>query len=235
MLYIYGKFVISFHIFINALEISVLSKHLAVEIERGLPGWNAQRIMSARGREPLSDTYILQRNPRRSSVLVWLYPHEGQVFTRLILRTLYKGVHSGQISLPGGAMEESDTDLWETALREANEEIGLPKATVERIGELTPLYIPPSNFWVQPFIGITKTVIPPVIDIEEVQRVIDLEVFLLLNPVIKEERMIYHAGSGKKESTKGYNINGDFVWGATAMILSELEELLRRILQPEKS
>ncbi len=196
---------------------------------RGVPGWDAQQLMSVRGRQYTTDTEIEAKNPRRSSVLVWLFPINDTVCTRLILRTEYEGVHGGQVSFPGGAMEESDVDLWHTAIREAGEEVGLPPGKVEKIGGLSPLYIPPSNFLVQPYIGMSHTAYPPVIDPVEVQCAFDMNVQCLLDPGIKITRMMPRRNTGEMVPVPGYSVNRYFVWGATAMILSELEELLRRI------
>jgi 8-oxo-dGTP pyrophosphatase MutT (NUDIX family) len=201
---------------------------LTREIGHGLPGWEAQikMIVPERGKPDID--LIEKRNPRRSSVLVWLYPRAGEIFTRLILRAEYPGVHSGQVAFPGGTWEETDKSLWDTALREAGEEVGLPKEKITKIGELSPVYIPPSNFWVQPFIGISESFIPPVIDSAEVQKAIDMNIQLLLEPSLKEEKVIFHNSSKSEQKTPYYNIQEYTVWGATAMILSELEELLRR-------
>ena len=200
---------------------------LSAEIKAGLPGWEAQRRMIS-GRPKMDLEAIAKKGPRQSGVLIWLYPKGDEVFTRLILRTEYKGVHSGQIAFPGGTKEESDIDLWHTALREAKEEVGLPPEDVIRVGELSPLYIPPSNFWVQPYIGMSEKKFPPVIDSAEVQKTIELNIKQLIDPSIKEEKIIVHSDA-VSIATPYYNIEGYTVWGATAMMLSELEELLRRV------
>jgi 8-oxo-dGTP pyrophosphatase MutT (NUDIX family) len=201
---------------------------LKTEMERELPGWEAQRRMVS-GRPQMDLQAIAKKNPRQSSVLVLLYPSGREIFTRLILRTEYKGVHSGQIAFPGGTKEDFDTDLWQTALREANEEVGLPAEKIKQVGPISPVYIPPSNFWVQPYIGMTEDYLPAIIQDTEVQRSFDVNVNLLLDPAIKEEKIIIRSGSETGINTPYYNIEGYVVWGATAMMLSELEELLRRV------
>jgi 8-oxo-dGTP pyrophosphatase MutT (NUDIX family) len=198
------------------------------EISKGLPGWEAQRRMIS-GRPKIDMEAILKRNPKQSSVLVLLFPDKEEIYTRLILRAEYKGVHSAQIAFPGGTKEESDKDLWQTALREANEEIGLDIEKVKQVGQLSPVYIPPSNFWVQPYIGMTETKTPVIVQEMEVQRSFDVRVDQLLDPVIKKEKLIIHSNTDVGIQTPYYNIEEDTVWGATAMMLSELEELLRRV------
>ena len=198
------------------------------EMGKGLPGWEAQRRMIS-GRAEIDMEAILKRNPKQSSVLILLFPDKEEIYTRLILRAEYKGVHSAQIAFPGGTKEESDKDLWQTALREANEEIGLNTEKVKLVGKLSPIYIPPSNFWVQPYIGMSEINLPVIIQEMEVQRSFDLNVNQLLDPTIKEEKLMIHSGSEAGIQTPYYNIEGYTVWGATAMMLSELEELLRRV------
>src|ERR1700722_15002293 len=162
---------------------------LTDEIRLGLPGWEAQRRMIS-GRPKMDLELISRKNPRQSSVLVWLYPDNDEIYTRLILRTAYKGVHSAQVAFPGGTKEEYDTDLWQTALREAHEEVGLLPEKIKLVGELSPVYIPPSNFWVQPYIGMSENNMPVIIQETEVQHTIDINVRQLLDPKIKEEKLI---------------------------------------------
>lgn len=194
----------------------------------GLPGWEAQQRMIS-GRPKMDMEAIAKNNPKQSSVLVWLYPQGDEIFTRLILRTAYKGVHSAQVAFPGGTKEEYDSDLWQTALREAHEEVGILPNEVNYVGELSPVYIPPSNFWVQPYIGMSEHTMPAIIQETEVQYAIEVNVRLLIDPIIKEEKLIMHSNSADGIKTPYYNIEGHTVWGATAMMLSELEELLSRV------
>jgi len=209
--------------------IDVLKK----EIERELPGWEAQRRMIS-GRPEMDLSAIAKRNPRQSSVLILLYPSNEEIFTRLILRTEYKGVHSGQVAFPGGTKEEYDTDLWQTALREAHEEVGVSSDKIQLVGQLSPVYIPPSNFWVQPYIGMSEEYLPAIIQKQEVQRSFDVNINMLLDPLIKKEKIITRSVTEIGISTPYYNIEGYTVWGATAMMLSEFEELVRRVYKKMK-
>jgi 8-oxo-dGTP pyrophosphatase MutT (NUDIX family) len=202
---------------------------LREEMERGLPGWDAQKRMIVPERPIMDIEKIKQRNPKESSVMVWLYPKGDEIFTRLIHRTEIGKVHGGQIAFPGGRYEEKDPDMWSTALREAYEEVGLVPGNVKKVGEMSLVYIPPSNFWVHPFIGYSEMYLPFTIQPAEVQRTIDMNLQLLLDPTIKDEKLIVHSNTPTAQATPYYNIEGYTVWGATAMILSELEELLRRV------
>ncbi|HTB32172.1 MAG TPA: CoA pyrophosphatase [Bacteroidia bacterium] len=199
---------------------------LKQEIGNGLPGWDAQKRMAPLGR--IHEQYLpeVNKEAKESGVLVWLYPDKSKIYTRLILRT-EGGVHSGQVAFPGGKVEKTDESFWNTALREANEEIGLNKEEISLVGALTPLYIPPSNFWVHPFIGTSEKQESISISNAEVQTYFDVDIVCLLKPHSKQEGLIM-LNTGEQRITPSYVLDGHTVWGATAMILSELEELLHR-------
>ncbi|HTA27682.1 MAG TPA: CoA pyrophosphatase [Bacteroidia bacterium] len=201
---------------------------LKAEMGNGLPGWEAQKRMAPLGRVHKQYLPGVKDKARQSGVLVWLYPSGSKIYTRLILRT-EGGVHSGQVAFPGGKKEQSDGSYWNTALREANEEVGLQADKVSMVGVLTPLYIPPSNFWVHPFIGASEKEESAIISQGEVQAYFDVNIFQLLQQDTKMEGLIM-LSTGDKKITPSYNLAGHTVWGATAMILSELEELVRRTL-----
>lgn len=202
---------------------------LKEEISNGLPGWKAQKRMAPSGREQSHYNSVSRGQSRESGVLIWLYPDSNKIYMRLIIRT-EGGIHSKQAAFPGGKFEQADGDFWHTALREAYEEIGLQPEKIRKVGPLTPLYIPPSNFWVHPFIGTSERVEEAKISAAEVQTYFDADIMLLLEPSVKQEKIIKRS-TGEETGTPFYNLEGHTVWGATAMILSELEELVRRIMQ----
>lgn len=147
----------------------------------------------------------------------------------LILRKSYQGVHSNQIGFPGGRMEDIDKNLRQTALRETEEEVGIPVSEIEVLRKLTRLYIPPSNFWVQPFVGIlqkTPNLIPQESEVEKILEV-DLDEFL------NEQNLIHQTLStsyAQNIEVPAFMLGGHVVWGATAMMLSEIKEMLQKIL-----
>jgi 8-oxo-dGTP pyrophosphatase MutT (NUDIX family) len=172
--------------------------------------------------------YIPPANARLCSVMVLIYEDAGRLKIPLILRPADSGIHSGQISFPGGKYEEGDKNLTNTALRETKEEVGVEDSSIEIIGQLTQLYIPPSNFLVYPHVGL---MIKPAFFIpeeKEVVKVIPLDLdFLMDEKKVKEKEI--RLSTGQIIRTPYYNIEGEVVWGATAMILSELKSVLYEI------
>jgi 8-oxo-dGTP pyrophosphatase MutT (NUDIX family) len=164
--------------------------------------------------------------PRKGGVLILLYEDNGLVRFPLIQRPSYEGIHSGQMALPGGRYEEEDMDQFHTALRESDEEIGIHKEKVEIIGSLSEFFVAASNYMVLPVIGKIDhkpTFIP---EPREVADIVTPQVKDLIDPRrLKEKEMT--VSSGFKLQCPYYDLEGRTVWGATAMMLSELVEILK--------
>ena len=198
---------------------------LEKELKKPLPGKKAHLKMASKVRlSELKGEYDIS-SAKQSSVLVLLYPFKKSIFTILMERTSYNGVHSGQISFPGGQREKSDNSFVETALREANEEVGILPENARVIGQLSDMYIPPSNFMVHPFIGysIKKPHLIP--DTSEVAQIIEVDLKDIFHSSDFKEMEL--EVRGQKIKTPYYNIDGHVVWGATAMMLSELKEVVQ--------
>lgn len=193
-----------------------------------LPGEEAQYQMAPLSRKKISDFSDRIHSARKSAVLIILYPSNDSINTILIQRPNYEGVHSGQIAFPGGKYEESDIELSNTALREANEEIGIDVSNIQLLGRLTDLYISPSNFIVSPFIGFTSELNDLIPNNYEVSKIIHTDLFNLNKEYIKGIKSIEHS-NGYKIKTPYYEIEGFTVWGATAMMISELNAIVKRI------
>ncbi len=167
-------------------------------------------------------------NPNYAGVVALIYPKANQAHMAFILRKTYKGVHSNQIGFPGGRYEDQDRDLLQTALRETQEEIGVLTKSVEIIKPLTELYIPPSNFLVHPYLALVHEEPRFILQESEVEQLIELPLELCLDESnLKSE--IIEASYAKKVEVPAFNFKGHVVWGATAMILSEIRELFSRI------
>lgn len=170
------------------------------------------------------------KNAKEAGVLALFYP-DNNLKTRLvlILRKTYKGVHSAQVGFPGGKLEDEDTSLKDAAVRETYEEIGVPINHIEVVKQLSKVYIPPSNFNVQPFIGITKNTPVFIKEEKEVEAIIevDLKDFLDDNQVVvKQVKTSYSV----EVEVPAFKLNGYIVWGATAMMLSEIKDILKPLL-----
>lgn len=207
-----------------------LIARLSERMASPLPGLQAQLRMASKLRLKAAQTYNPDTsNAKIGAVLIALYPDEmGIVRTVLMKRPDYDGTHSGQVSFPGGKMEEADATVIETALREAEEEVNIKPEEVKVIGQLTNLYIPPSNFLVHPVLGILER--PPLLmpDKHEVQSIHLPELSYLLRDDIIEEKDII-LSSGFKMRTPYFEVDGHTVWGATAMMIAELKEILKGI------
>lgn len=190
-----------------------------------LPGEKAHTKLSPPHRLVPSERELKELNPKIAAVLALIFPENGQYKTVFIKRQEYKGVHSGQISFPGGKHDEFDESLSDTALRETEEEIGVSKNNIQLLGPLSKLYIPPSNFLVHPFIGYadkTPNFIPSEKEVSEIITV-DLQKF--------NEKSVLQTTKinvGKHDiRCPCFNIDNNIIWGATAMIVSEIIEISR--------
>ncbi len=123
------------------------------DLAQPLPGPAAQFGMAPRPRRDGEQEDPPRPDARLSAVLILFYPVDGVLHLPFILRPTYRGVHSGQVSLPGGGREAVDVTLADTALRETHEEIGVPPAGIKLLGQLSPLYVAASNHIVYPFVG----------------------------------------------------------------------------------
>ncbi|WP_396194166.1 NUDIX hydrolase [Flavobacterium sp.] len=167
--------------------------------------------------------------PKRAAVLMLFYPKASQTHLALILRTSYNGVHSSQIAFPGGKVEASDADLSHTALRETHEEIGVHPKHVTLVRPFTEVYIPPSNFMVYPFLGYSTSDLDFVLQEEEVAGLVEFPLTDFMNDAIIVNTIMKTSYAGSIE-VPGFQVNEHFVWGATAMMLSELKDTLKLVL-----
>ncbi len=160
---------------------------------------------------------------REAAVLIPLYVRDKELFTLLTRRTDAVEHHKGQISFPGGSREPSDANLWDTAVRETEEEIGLPRSAARLLGTL-PRIVTVTDFEVSPFVA----AIPYPFELKphrhEVERILEVPVSYLMNPRVVEERSI--RWKGRELRTPVYHYSGDAIWGATAFMLGDLLEAL---------
>jgi len=193
-----------------------------------LGGLQAHLKMAPSERTQLSEEKIKASNPKQAAVLALFYP-DNQEQTRflLTLRASYKGVHSAQISFPGGKKDKDDNNSEHTALRETYEEVGVKKNKVEIIKQLTPVYIPPSNFMVAPFMGFLKEV-PVFTKNDEVETLIEVKLSELLN---EKNTIVKNMSASYMDNIDipCFKLNNYIIWGATAMILSDIKYIIKTL------
>ncbi|MEM7033675.1 MAG: CoA pyrophosphatase [Chloroflexota bacterium] len=193
-----------------------------------LPGWEMQKRMApANRRTDIDRAHLMTDDYRESSTLLLLYPQNDALHFILIRRPEYEGVHSGQIAFPGGRREGEESYLA-TALREANEEIGVLPEQVTMLGTLTPLYIPPSRVLVYTHVGFCSSRPNCHPNEREVAEILEPPLSLLLDPSTRkwEEREFTALGPA---NVPYYDIYGHKVWGATAMMLAEFSSIIEPI------
>lgn len=200
---------------------------LRLRLNEPLPGANSHQKMM-KHRLAMNDIDAKKLEAKKSAVLVIIYPFDEDFNIVLTKRAEYRGVHSGQISLPGGKVEKEDRSLEETALREAEEEIGINRNHIEVVGALSELYIPPSNFIVSPFVGVMNEKPEMKAEDKEVDQIIEMPLsYLTAKDAISPARVKTDMGSLQ---VNAYLFNNHIVWGATSMILSEFADVLNELI-----
>jgi 8-oxo-dGTP pyrophosphatase MutT (NUDIX family) len=215
------KSVILLHL-MKAFE-NLISK-LEEKLRLPLPGLEEQLRLAPITRLNELKEMKIPGNARKSAVLALFYPQNGQAVVLLIKRAVDDTVHSGQISFPGGKKEEADADLKQTALRETYEEVGIAPENVTIIGTLSKMYIPPSNFEVQPFVGYVNND-PQLTTNCEVESVLKVPVSELTGTDSIQYKTV-KGRDGEWYEVPCYFVQDEIIWGATAMMLSELTAII---------
>ena len=213
---------IFFFLYITLLKHLETIAWLEQRLQQPLPGFEAQRRMIGR---VLPTPASIPENARLSAVLGLLFPVKDDLRVLLIRRTEDGHAHSGQISFPGGRKDEEDETLLHTALREAREEVGIDTNEIKVLGQLSSTYIPVSNFHVFPFLAFAKEKPITIPNSLEVAYTIEVS----LNDFLKEDfktktTVTSSADKSFIREVNAYRLHdGGIIWGATAMIISELE------------
>lgn len=197
-----------------------------------LPGHGAFADLSGYPRPSVEAALALRPPPRESAVLILIHPVDGQDHTLLMRRPVYAGMHSGQVGFPGGKREQGDADLHATALREFREETGAGTAGFEIVGELTRIHIPPSRTLVTPVVAWAASLGPLQPDPREVAQLLDVPVAELLRDDILRRKPFTMGLDGRQREAPYWDVQGQTVWGATAMMIGELRLVLGHPLPP---
>lgn len=218
-------------IFRRTMNFNDFSKEISKIKKLPLPGKESHYKMAPLLRiQELKGLNIAKNNPRKAGVMALFYPDKHLItHLLLILRRTYKGVHSNQIGFPGGKEEKEDIDLLATALRETEEEVGVRKNAVEVIRSLSEIYIPPSNFEVQPYLGLYHNPRPFKKQDSEVEDLIEVPLldFMDDKSIFNEKLSTSYA---ENIDVPAFRLKGYTVWGATAMMLSEIKTLLKQVI-----
>ena len=210
---------------------SEFNKRIVKITNLSLPGQEEQLKMAPIERlKELKIQAQATSSAKRAGVMVLFYPDANyQTHLALILRRTYKGVHSAQIGFPGGKTEPEDRDLEHTALRETEEEIGVPQSQVTVLKQLTDIFIPPSNFFVHPYLGIAHNTPQFVIQESEVEALVQVALTHFMDDTVVTSRTL-STSYATQIDVPAYLLNDHVVWGATAMMLSEVRALLKSLL-----
>jgi 8-oxo-dGTP pyrophosphatase MutT (NUDIX family) len=204
------------------MEEEKLVEKLRFRLLHELPGLSSQLVASPPFRvNSFSKEDVLEA--RKASVVWLMYPCDDGWEGVLILRSPYDGVHSGQVALPGGERDECNESDLETAIRECDEEIGVSVKRDQIVGVLSPIYIPPSKFFVRPYFACLDSKPEFVLDEVEVSKVL----FLKLKRLCSKELWSKYKMNGVE--VPGFELDGNVVWGATAMMLAEISDCCRDI------
>lgn len=205
-------------------------ENLHKRFEEPLPGLDAQLKMSSIRRRMANFDYEMPETHKNAAVLCLLFPKNDEWHIGLMKRTAHeKDKHAGQISFPGGSYETTDPSFEYTAIRETEEEIGVPQNEINIIGKMTNLYIPISNFLVHPYVGFCETQPNFVPDASEVAAVLQPSVRHLLHPTTRKTKTITTHHGWTMKDVPYFDIEGDTLWGATAMMMNEFLEIAKEL------
>lgn len=205
---------------------------LRAALNAPLPGHEAFAALSGYPRPTVNAALAATPPPRESAVLILIHPREGVDHTLLMRRTIYPGVHSGQIGFPGGKREPDDPSLDATALREFQEETGADTAAFEVVGHLTRIHIPPSRTLVTPVVAWAPELGPLQPDPREVAALLHVP----LTELLRDENLLrkpFRLNAEEQDRLVAYwKLANETVWGATALMIAELRTLLGHPVRP---
>ena len=196
---------------------------LKTAFKQPLPGIKGHQLLMPSYRNSLDLEAVASKNPKRAGVLVHLFEGVDGIEVLLMKRPEYDGTHSGQVSFPGGKFEDGDHTLENTAYREAFEEVGLRREELLPLGELSWLYIPPSNFYVEPYVTYSPALPELVLEEKEVAYTLSIPLISICDgSILRDAEVMTKYGALR---VPAFHWRGEVIWGATAMILGELSAL----------
>lgn len=202
------------------------SEQISTILSTQLPGETAHNRVMSKGRPKTSEAKAFANDYRDSAVGIFIYKENSTFKSLLIQRPAYEGTHGGQVSFPGGKSEIEDKNLEHTARRESFEEVGISQGQGKLLGTLTDVYIPVSKFRVQPYVFYLEELPKLTPDTFEVAEIISFDLTIFKTMEIKYKSIPLKQGMTLKNMAY-FDIEDKVVWGATALMLSELQEVIR--------
>lgn len=202
---------------------------LKLKLSGTLPGTASHLKMAPPHRaEELKEAQNRIDEARKSAVMILFFRDELEVLKMIVIRrSEYVGVHSGQIAFPGGRYEEEDGDVEITALREVEEEIGIPREKIELLGRLSDIYVPPSNFLISVFVGYLNEKPQYKIQEREVAEVIEIPFRDFYQSDIVKQKEFFVRSQNASSFAPYFDVTNAEIWGASAMVISELLDVLQ--------
>lgn len=196
-----------------------------------MPGATVQQEMAAMDRlEELQRAQLAAKKAKEAAVMMLIYPKNKVPYFVLIERMISTGKHSGQIAFPGGRAEDDDENYAYTALRETEEEVGISIDLQHLITKGTPVYIPPSNYMVRPFLAFAKANLSFTPQPSEVKSIIEVPLQELLNPANVSSHNLSTSYMHNVD-VPCFTLKDHIVWGATAMMLNEFKLMIGNALK----
>lgn len=203
------------------------------KLQLPLPGISSHLKMAPPHRaQEINDRKGNVYNAKKSAVLILFFHDVDDLKMIVIRRSVYVGIHSGQIAFPGGRYEEEDKEVRTTALREIEEEIGIPKNKIEILGRLSDIYVPPSNFLISVFVGYLTEKPVYKIDEREVDEVIEIPFTEFYKPDSIKEKSFFVNSIKVADNAPYFDVTNAEIWGASAMVISELLDVLKEPIAP---
>lgn len=210
-------------------SLHVLSELIRERLLQPLPGGDAHELFRAHPVGDVKPLFDHKLPPKPGGVIILLYEEDGKILFPLTKRAEYTGAHSGQVSLPGGKSEPGE-DVIATALRECEEEIGIDRNSINVLGKLSDFFVMPSNFMVTPVVAAIEGKANFKPDSHEVVRILNADLSEIIHDTAMRQKEILAAGRFRMNAPH-FEVEGEIVWGATAMMVNEFRMIVREIHQ----
>lgn len=203
------------------------SQQIKSLLQKPLPGLRSHLKLAPSNRlHDLENAKVAMQYAKKSAVMILLFHEDEKLKVVFIRRSFYVGIHAGQMAFPGGRYEEEDGNVENTAFREIEEEIGIQRDKIELLGRISDIFVPPSNFLISVFVGYLTEKPLYLPDEREVAEVVEIEFDAFLRPDAITEKSFFVPSSNLTVVAPCYQTPQCDVWGASAMVMSELVDLL---------